>query len=69
MRPSAPSINADGYPVMFFIHGGGFISGSSRDYPFLPIIEKLVKRAIIVVTINYRLGPFGKCDMYLHASK
>jgi carboxylesterase type B len=59
LRPSAPSKNANGYPVMFFIHGGGFITGSSRDYPFLPIVEKLVKRQIIVVTMNYRLGPFG----------
>uniref|UniRef100_A0AC34FBK2 Carboxylesterase type B domain-containing protein n=1 Tax=Panagrolaimus sp. ES5 TaxID=591445 RepID=A0AC34FBK2_9BILA len=59
MRPSAPSKNANGYPVMFYIHGGGFITGASRDYPYLPIIEKLVKREIIVVTINYRLGPFG----------
>ena len=43
-------------PVMFWIHGGGNTSGLKDIYDF----RKLVKRHnVIVVRINYRLGPFG----------
>jgi para-nitrobenzyl esterase len=44
-----------GLPVMFWIHGGGLINGSST--PYNP--ERLVKEGVIVVTINYRLGFLG----------
>ena len=44
-----------GLPVMFWIHGGGLIDGSSN--PYNP--ERLVKKGVIVVTINYRLGYLG----------
>jgi para-nitrobenzyl esterase len=44
-----------GLPVMFWIHGGGLINGSST--PYNP--ERLVKKRVIVVTINYRLGYLG----------
>ena len=44
-----------GLPVMFWIHGGGLIDGSST--PYNP--ERLVKKGVIVVTINYRLGYLG----------
>ena len=44
-----------GWPVMFWIHGGGLIDGSST--PYNP--EQLVKKGVIVVTINYRLGYLG----------
>ncbi len=45
-------------PVMFWIHGGGFMSGTGID----PIYDgAALARAhnVVVVTINYRLGPFG----------
>ena len=43
-------------PVMFWIHGGGNTSGLKDLYDF----SKMVKRHdVIVVSINYRLGPFG----------
>ena len=43
-------------PVMFWIHGGGNTSGLKDIYDF----SKMVKRHdVIVVSINYRLGPFG----------
>ncbi|BFZ07844.1 hypothetical protein BsWGS_10883 [Bradybaena similaris] len=42
-------------PVIVWIHGGGFVAGSSFPEP-----EKLVVRGdVIVATINYRLGVFG----------
>jgi para-nitrobenzyl esterase len=44
-----------GLPVMFWIHGGGLINGSST--PYNP--ELLVGKDVIVVTINYRLGFLG----------
>jgi len=44
-------------PVMFWIHGGAYQLGAGG----LPLYdgEKLAKRGVVVVTINYRLGPFG----------
>ncbi len=43
-------------PVMFWIHGGGNITGTKDIYDFSYIVKKY---NVIVVTINYRLGPFG----------
>ncbi|GAB5413468.1 MAG: carboxylesterase/lipase family protein [Congregibacter sp.] len=47
--------NAD-YPVMFWIHGGGNTSGYKGTYDFSALVER---EQIVVVTINYRLGPLG----------
>ena len=43
-------------PVMFWIHGGGNTSGLKDLYDFSSMVKK---HDVIVVTINYRLGPFG----------
>jgi para-nitrobenzyl esterase len=44
-------------PVMFWIHGGGFVGGASSEPrhngDFLPL------KGVVLVTINYRLGVFG----------
>ena len=44
-------------PVMVWLHGGGFLFGTSGD----PRWEggNLAKKGVIVVSINYRLGVFG----------
>jgi len=42
-------------PIMFWIHGGGFLGGSAKGYDG----RVLAKKGVIVVTLNYRLGPFG----------
>ncbi|CAG7725377.1 unnamed protein product, partial [Allacma fusca] len=42
-------------PVIVFIHGGGFISGSTKDYGGNYFMDE----DVIVVTINYRLGALG----------
>lgn len=50
-------------PVMVWIHGGAFVTGSGST----PLFDatQLVKRGeVIVVTLNYRLGPFG----FMHLS-
>lgn len=44
-------------PVMIFIHGGSFKSGSGNEEIYGP--DFLVKNEVILVTINYRLGVFG----------
>jgi len=41
---------------MVWIHGGGFIAGSGKLY--IPI-HAMNDYDVIVVTINYRLGPLG----------
>ena len=52
----APLKDRNNLPVMFWIHGGGNTSGHKDFYDF----SKLVKRKdVIVVSINYRLGPLG----------
>ncbi|OWF47764.1 fatty acyl-CoA hydrolase precursor, medium chain-like [Mizuhopecten yessoensis] len=42
-------------PVMFWIHGGAFVTGNSWGYD----ASFLALKDVIVVTINYRLGIFG----------
>ena len=43
-------------PVMFWIHGGGNTSGLKDLYDYSKMVNK---HNVIVVSINYRLGPFG----------
>ncbi|XP_049862378.1 venom carboxylesterase-6-like [Schistocerca gregaria] len=54
--PGVPQEGA-GLPVLFYVHGGGFIKGSGSDQKFGP--DFLVSYGVILVTINYRLGPLG----------
>jgi para-nitrobenzyl esterase len=44
-------------PVIVWIYGGGFISGSAS----MPLYwgDRLARKGVIVVTIAYRLGPLG----------
>ncbi|TKR82493.1 hypothetical protein L596_016213 [Steinernema carpocapsae] len=57
--PSTPSFDPSGYPVLVFIHGGGFAFGLVSSYPYEIISENFAKRGVIFVTLNYRVGPFG----------
>jgi para-nitrobenzyl esterase len=45
-------------PVMVWIHGGAFLWGSG-DTPWYDGTRFAVHGDVVVVTINYRLGPFG----------
>jgi para-nitrobenzyl esterase len=47
----------DKLPVMFWIHGGGFIIGHGSAPAYEG--ENLARKGVVVVTINYRLGVFG----------
>jgi para-nitrobenzyl esterase len=53
----APSrITSKPYPVMFWIHGGANVSGVKDYYDFSRLVAS---EDVVVVTINYRLGPLG----------
>jgi len=52
----SPDTGSDaGLPVLFWIHGGAHRFGSSTSYPG----QELAAKGVVVVTINYRLGPLG----------
>jgi para-nitrobenzyl esterase len=58
----APEAPADGpLPVMFFIHGGGYIMGSSAT----PLYDgaAMARRGCVYVSVNYRLGALGCLDL------
>jgi len=48
----------DKLPIMFFIHGGGLVIGSSYEKKYDGIVLSALEN-VIVVTINYRLGFLG----------
>ncbi|XP_060583528.1 cholinesterase 1-like, partial [Ruditapes philippinarum] len=50
-----PVANPPLYPVMVFIHGGGWTMGASQQYPGIILAE----RKVVVVTFNYRLNALG----------
>ena len=40
---------------MVWFHGGALVWGSGSEYPG----DALTEHGVILVTVNYRLGPFG----------
>jgi para-nitrobenzyl esterase len=52
-RPAKPGT----YPVMVFLHGGGFTYGAAG----VPLYDgaNLARRGVVIVTMNYRLGRLG----------
>ncbi|KAG7205466.1 hypothetical protein KM043_007453 [Ampulex compressa] len=52
--PSLPD-SSEGYPVLIWIHGGGFRRGAACQYE----MRNLIKKKMIVVSIQYRLGSLG----------
>lgn len=49
-------IPKSGAPVMVWIHGGGNNSGNGNLMPFGPTLPH---RGVVLVSMNYRLGPLG----------
>jgi para-nitrobenzyl esterase len=52
-----PRASGKKLPVLVWIHGGGFSGGSGSLAIFNG--SALASKGVVVVTINYRLGPFG----------
>ncbi|MEV5538262.1 carboxylesterase family protein [Saccharopolyspora shandongensis] len=53
--------NARNSPVMVFVHGGGFVAGSTRS----PLHDgtAFARDGVVLVTVNYRLGIPGFLDL------
>jgi para-nitrobenzyl esterase len=60
LNVTTPDVDGAHRPVLVWIHGGGFASGSANEYD-----GRVLSRQgdVVVVTINYRLGPFGFLDL------
>ncbi|KAL6743805.1 hypothetical protein Aduo_016801 [Ancylostoma duodenale] len=48
-----------GFPVLFWVHGGGYEIGSALFYGYKGFADIYIPSDIIVVTIQYRLGVYG----------
>ncbi|XP_055537567.1 acetylcholinesterase-like [Wyeomyia smithii] len=55
--PVEGGVDVPKLPVMVWIHGGGWMTGSGGSFTYDPIY--LVQDGVVVVTMNYRLGPLG----------
>lgn len=56
LNVTSPAPDGATRPVLVWLHGGAFLGGSGASYG----VRHLVAAGdIVVVTINYRLGPFG----------
>ena len=55
--PSAPP-PPDGYPVLVWVHGGGYVQGTGADL-LVGDGAVLARQGLVVVTFNYRLGALG----------
>lgn len=55
LEPSVP------LPVMVYIHGGGFMTLSSGSLMLGP--HFFMDEDVVLVTMNYRLGPLGFLNM------
>ena len=55
--PVRDSDTAPLLPVMVFIYGGGFITGSARAEEYGP--DRWLEEEMVVVTVNYRLCSLG----------
>lgn len=53
--PQNPSSAIEKLPVMYWIYGGGYLSGDA----FLYVPTKLIDHDVVVVVIQYRLGVLG----------
>jgi len=66
----SPGVN-DGKkrPVMFWMHGGGFTTGSSQEHPSYDGENLCHLGDVVVVSINHRLNAFGHMDLSAYGDK
>ena len=51
-----PAADSARRPVLFWIHGGGYVMGSGRAYDGTAFTQE---HDVVVVSVNYRMGAFG----------
>ncbi|OKH99392.1 carboxylesterase [Streptomyces sp. CB02923] len=56
-----PADGGGGLPVMVFVHGGGFVAGSTRSALYDG--SGFARDGVVLVTLNYRLGVAGFLDL------
>nr|WP_067055181.1 carboxylesterase/lipase family protein [Mucilaginibacter sp. L294] len=56
-------------PVMFWMHGGGFTTGSSQEHPSYDGENLCHLGDVVVVSINHRLNAFGHMDLSAYGDK
>ncbi|MGW8571399.1 carboxylesterase/lipase family protein [Streptomyces niveus] len=56
-----PGTRRGGLPVMVFVHGGGFVAGSTRSTMYDG--SAFARDGVVLVTLNYRLGISGFLDI------
>jgi para-nitrobenzyl esterase len=56
-----PAADGAARPVMVFVHGGGFVTGSSRAALYDG--HTFARDGVVLVTVNYRLGVSGFLDV------
>jgi para-nitrobenzyl esterase len=57
LNVNRPDDDSSGLPVMVYLHGGGFMVGAGSDDTYNA--PPLVRRGVVLVTLNYRLGRLG----------
>ncbi|MGI5440623.1 carboxylesterase/lipase family protein [Streptomyces shenzhenensis] len=57
----APAVASGDLPVMVFVHGGGFVAGSTRSALYGG--SAFARDGVVLVTLNYRLGIAGFLDI------
>ncbi|KAL1923466.1 uncharacterized protein VTP21DRAFT_8446 [Calcarisporiella thermophila] len=63
--PKSPLVSEAGRPVVFNMHGGGFIEGN-RETCISTLAEQIPKRGWVLISIDYRLAPEVKLgDIWL----
>ena len=56
-------------PVMVWLHGGGFVSGSCQEHRSYDG-ERLSRRGdVVIVSLNHRLGPLGYLNLAPYGEK
>lgn len=55
------------YPVLVNFHGGGYAFGTGNKEAQSP--DYFMSHNIVYVSVNYRLGPLGKCSKTLTLSR
>ena len=59
MAPASSSKDPRGYPVLVYIHGGGFCYGDAIILGYKKITNNFVSRGLVFVTLPYRVGIYG----------